>query len=110
MGEILEYQNDDAPAVPHSTGERRDHLHPLCRRQRGPFAERWRLAPETRAEAEVLWELAGAANSQDTLFAQFGDSPALPAPALSMLDAAVQNLRECRSVIQVKHKLEDHPL
>ena len=107
MGEILEYQNDDVRRqclIRLESGEIISIRFAVG--DEAPLLKVARLAPETRAEAEVLWELAGAANSQDTLFAQFGDSPALPAPALSMLDAAVRNLRECRSVIQVKHKLE----
>lgn len=107
MGEILEYQND---------GVRRQCL---IRLESGevlsirfavaaetPLLKVVRLAPETRGEAEVLWELDQSADSQDTLLAQFGAPPAVPPPAAPMLDAAVRSLRECRSVVQVKHKLE----
>ncbi len=107
MAEILEYQNDD---VRRQCLLRLDSGEIISIRfavgAETPFLKVARLAPRTRAEAEVLWELTEAAGGQETLQAQFGEPPAQLPPALPMLDAAVRNLRECRSVIQVKHRLE----
>lgn len=107
VAEILEYQNDD---VRRQCLLRLDSGEILSIRfsvgAEVPFLRVARLAPETCAEAEILWELAEAASNRDTLLAQFGEPPVVPAPALPMLDAAVRSLRECRSVIQVKHRLE----
>jgi hypothetical protein len=107
VGEILEYQNDAVRRLC------------LLRLESGevisirfavggevPLLRVTRLAPETNAEAEVLWELQDSPHSQGTLAAQFGEPPSLSPPALPMLQAAVRSLKDCRSVIHVKHKLE----
>jgi len=107
VGEILEYQND---AVRRLCLLRLESGEIISIRfavgGEAPLLRVARVAPETRAEAEVLWELQASADCQDTLAAQFGEPPSLPPPALPMLQAAVRSLKDCRSVIHVKHRLE----
>lgn len=106
MGEILRYRNDAAEKrceLRLDTGERL--VVEFVMEDDAPKLAVRRLPDLAGGPVETLWEIEWAAENLPTVHAVFGRPSTSRSPGLADLDAAVETLSACPSLLQVRRLL-----